>query len=81
MSRLKQYFKIMRTLIRWYTNPEYLHFLYYRHKFNKLLRFYMKRCDHANDAAYEAAQAFSWIYLFDFVKSEEIEEEFKKLLG
>ncbi len=80
MSRLKQYFKIMCTLVRRYTNPEYLHFLYYQHKFNKLLRFYMKRCDHASEAIYEAANAFSWIYLFDFTKGEELDEDFKSLL-
>ena len=79
MSRLKQYFKIIRTLIRWYTNPEYLHFLYYKHKFNKLLRFYMKRCDHVSDAVHEAREAFSCLYLFEF--TDGIEREFKDLLG
>ncbi len=81
MRRIKQYFKIMRTLVWRYTNPRHLHFLYYQHKFNKLVRFYMKKCNHANDAAYEAAQAFSWIYLFDFVKGEEVDDDFKNLLG
>lgn len=79
MSRLKQYFKIIRTLVRRYTNPEYLHFLYYRHKFNKLLRFYMKRCDCARDAAREAIDAFSWLYPFDYT-DKGFDENFKKLI-
>lgn len=79
MNRLKQFFKIMRTLVRWYTKPEYLHFLYYQHKFNKLLRFYMKRCDHANDALYEARHAFEFIYFFEF--PDGIKKEFNDLLG
>lgn len=80
MNRLKQYFKIMRTLIRRYTNPKSLHFRYYQHKFNKLLRFYMKKSDHADDAVRDALNAFSWLYLFDF-KGEDIDEDFKNLLG
>ncbi len=79
MSRLKQYFKIIRTLIRWYTSPRFLHFLYYQHKFNKLFRFYMKRCNYADDALREAREAFRCLYCFDF--TEGVGEEFKRLLG
>lgn len=68
----------MCTLVRWYTKPEYLHFLYYKHKFNKLLRFYMKRYDRVSDAVYEAGEAFSSLYFFKF--PEGIEEEFKDLI-
>ena len=69
----------MRTLIRRYTSPKFLHFLYYQHKFNKLFRFYMKRCDRADDALLEAREAFRCLYCFDFTK--EIDEMFKYLLG
>lgn len=69
----------MCTLVRWYTNPGYLHFLYYQHKFNKLLRFYMKKCNHADEAVCEARRAFACLYLFEF--ADEIDEEFKDLLG
>ena len=78
MSRLKQYFKIIRTLVRRYTNPEYLHFLYYRHKFNKLLRFYMKRCNSANNALENTRQTFRILYFFEFPNG--LEEEFKDLI-
>ncbi len=80
MSRLKQYFKIIHTLVWRYTNPEYLHFLYYKHKFNKLVLFYMKRCNCANNAIYEAEKAFSRLYLFDYTR-DGLDENFKCLLG
>lgn len=67
----------MCTLVKRYTNPEYLHFLYYKHKFNKLLRFYMKRCNCVSDAVCEAEKAFSWLYLFEYTK-EDIDKNFKR---
>ena len=62
-----------------YTNPEYLHLLYYQQKFNKLLRFYMKKNDYANNAVHEAEKAFSWLYLFDYTQ-EGIDEHFKRFI-
>lgn len=79
MSILKQYFKIMRTFIRRYTSPKYLHSLYYQHKFNKLVRFYMRRCNYVDDAVSEARKAFSWLYLFDYTQ-EELDANFKRLV-
>lgn len=69
----------MCTLVRRYTNPEHLHFLYYSRKFNKLVRFYMKKCDYADDAVSEARKAFSYLYLFDYIQ-EELDKNFKRLV-
>lgn len=77
MNRIKQYFKIARTLLRRYTSPRYLHYRYYHRSFQKLFRFYMRKYDDSTLAAKEAMNAFDFIHAFPY---DDIDKQFDELL-
>lgn len=71
----------IRTLIKRHTNIRWLFYMYYWYKFNKLYRFYMKKCNNAPDASSNAGSAFNRLYGFDYFSNKEYSERFKDLFG
>lgn len=75
-TRLKLYFRIACTLVKRYTSPRYLHYMYYTRSYRKLFRFYMKK-HNADIAASEAMNAFYYLHSFSY---EELNDQFEDLI-